>query len=248
MAEINEIEILKELGLTEGESKVYLALLELGSSLAGPIIKKTEFHRATTYQILQRLKEKGLVSSIIKGKKQYFEASNPDVFLDNLKYKEKKLSDILPILKEKAAKNKEKQEVTVYSGIKGIRSALDKMLYELRKNGEYFDFGVSGLFKEIMGPFWDLWQKQKKKQKIKSKVIFNENIKEKNPDLLKNYFGDKKFHPKEYSSLTDTIIYNDTVILFIWTAKPPIAIVIKNQDNASSYKNQFQLMWKFAKR
>ena len=79
-------------------------------------------------------------------------------------------------------------------------------------------------------------------------MIFNEEIKDRDPQLLKDYIGEARFHPKEYSSITDTVIYKDTVILFVWTAKPPVAIVIKNKDNADSYRNQFMLMWKQAKR
>ncbi|MDD5191869.1 MAG: helix-turn-helix domain-containing protein [Candidatus Nanoarchaeia archaeon] len=243
-----EIEVLEGLGLSEAEAKVYLALIETGSTLAGPIIKKTGLHRGTTYQILQRLKEKGLASSVIKGKKQYFSAAEPERFLDILKEKQRKLQEILPKLKEKSRIGKELQEITVYSGVKGIRSVMDKMLEELNPKGEYYDFGVSGLFKEVMKEYWDLWQKQKKKYKIKSYVIFNAELKKKNPELIKDYYGETRFHPKEYSSITDTIIYKDTVVLFIWTAKPPIAVVIKNKDNAESYKNQFRLMWKYAKK
>jgi len=243
-----EIEILEQLGLSEAEAKVYLALLELGSTLAGAVIKKTGLHRGTTYQILQRLKEKGLVSSIIKGKKQYFQAAEPERLMDVLKEKQQSLQEILPNLKAKSEASKEKQEIAVYYGTKGIRSVLDKMLEELRKKGEYYDFGVSGLFREVMKEYWDIWQKQKKKYKIKSYVIFNKEIKKKNPELLKDYYGEARFHPKEYSSITDTIIYRDNVILFIWTAKPPIAVVIKNKDNADSYKNQFKLMWRYAKK
>lgn len=242
-----EIEILEELGLSEAEAKVYLTLLETGSTLAGPIIKKTGLHRGTTYQILQRLKEKGLVSSVIKGKKQYFQAVDPDRLMDVLKEREEKLQEILPDLKAKLEASKEKQEVTVYYGVKGIRSVMDKMLEEIR-NGEYYDFGVSGLFRDVMKHYWDLWQKKKRKYKIKSYVIFNEELKKKNPKLLKDYYGQARFHPKEFSSITDTMIYKDTIILFIWTAKPPIAVLIKNKENAQSYKNQFKLMWKYAKK
>lgn len=243
-----EKETLQELGLSEAETKVYLALLETGSTLAGLIIKKTGLHRGTTYLTLQRLKEKGLVSSIIKGKKQYFEPVSPDRLMDILKEREEKLHFILPTLKAKLTAVKEKQEVTVYYGTKGIRSVMDRMLEELCLEGEYYDFGVSGLFKEIMGPYWDLWQKRKRKDKIKSRVIFNEELKKNNPKLLEDYYGQARFYPKEYSSITDTMIYKDTVLLFIWTAKPPVAIVIKNKDNAESYKNMFKLMWKQAKR
>lgn len=242
-----EQQILMNVGLSDAESKVYLILLETGSSLAGPIIKKTGLHRGTTYQVLQRLKEKGLVSSVIKGKKQYFQGTDPQRLLDVLKEKENALKSILPILKAKVNESKEKQDVTVYYGTKGIRTVLDKMMQELAPKGTYYDFGVPGSFRDIMGGYWNLWQAQKRKHKIKSFVIFNEEIKKKNPQLLHDYFGKAKFHFKEFPSTTDTMIYKDTVILFIWTAKPPIAVVIKNKDNASSYKNQFLLLWKNAK-
>ena len=153
-----ELDVLEELGLSEAESKVYLALIETGSTLAGAIIKKTGLHRGTTYQILQRLKEKGLVSSVIKGKKQYFEPASPERLMDVLKERQEKLQEIMPILKAKLEASKEKQEVTVYYGIKGIRSVLDKMLEELSQKGEYYDFGVSGLFKDFWLPH-SLFQK-----------------------------------------------------------------------------------------
>ena len=85
-------------------------------------------------------------------------------------------------------------------------------------------------------------------KEIKSYLIFDEYVRKKNKKLLEDYYGKGRFHPQKYASITDTMIYNDTVILFIWTAKPPVAIVIKNKDNAKSYKNQFMLMWKYAKR
>lgn len=242
---MHELDVLQEMGLSAAEAQVYLALLELGNAKAGPIIKKTGLHRGTCYQVLQRLHEKGLVSSIVKGKKQHFSAVNPERLLDLLKEREEKFQEILPQLKAKAETHGE-QHVTVYYGTKGIRSVLDHVLNELKDSGEYVDFGVSGKFREIMGAYWDSWQKRKKKYHIKSKVIFNEEVKEKNPELLKDYYGEARYHPKEYSSITDTIIYNDTVILITWTAKPPIAVVIQNKENSESYKNQFKLMWKQA--
>jgi sugar-specific transcriptional regulator TrmB len=240
---MTELSTLEDLGLSQAEAKVYLALLETGSTLAGPVIKKTALHRGTTYQILQRLIEKGLVSYVIKSGKRYFEATDPKRFQEMLKEKEEKLSEILPSLIQKRSLSKEKQEVTVYSGYKGIKTVCDNILEELKGNGEYLDFGVSGLFRIVMGPYWDLWQKKKKQYKIKAKCIFDETLKKDNPQFLKDYYGKARFHKKEFKSMTDTMIYNDKVVLFIWTAKPPIAIVIQNKDNAQSYRNQFNLMW-----
>ena len=71
------IEELTRLGLTINESKVYLALLELGSTNAGKIIKKTKLHRNIVYDNLDKLIEKGLVSFVIIKNTKYFETTSP---------------------------------------------------------------------------------------------------------------------------------------------------------------------------
>ena len=59
---------LREAGLTDGEIKVYLALLELGAATTGPIIEKSGIARSIIYQILDKLMQKGLVSMVMKDK------------------------------------------------------------------------------------------------------------------------------------------------------------------------------------
>ncbi|MBS3167698.1 hypothetical protein J4216_01085 [Candidatus Woesearchaeota archaeon] len=44
-----DIMILREAGLTEGEIKVYLALLELGTSTSGPIVEKSGVARSIIF-------------------------------------------------------------------------------------------------------------------------------------------------------------------------------------------------------
>ena len=70
-----DIQLLRKVGLTDGESKVYLALLELGSSTTGPIVKEADIAKSIVYQILDRLIQKGLVSYIVKEKTKYFPKS-----------------------------------------------------------------------------------------------------------------------------------------------------------------------------
>ncbi len=246
--ETNEKHILEEMGLSSAEAEVYLVLLDTGTTLAGQVIRKTGFHRGTTYQLLQRLIEKGVVSTVMVGKKRHFKPVAPDVFLDLLKNRQKEFTEILPKLKSKLNSSKEKQEISVYYGKKGIRAVMDGMLEELKRGGTYHDFGSSGLFLDVMEDYWYLWQKKKKLYRIKSQVTFNSDLKVKHPELLKGYYGEARFHPAAFASPTDTMIYNDTVVLFIWTSKPPVAILIKDKENARGYLNQFKLLWMHASR
>ena len=72
---------LKQAGLTENESKVYLALVDHGPNLAGQISRKTGLHRRTVYDVTEMLIKKGLIGYILKNNRRYFEASNPNRIL-----------------------------------------------------------------------------------------------------------------------------------------------------------------------
>ena len=65
-------EVLERIGFTKGEAKVYFALLELGESTIGPISKKSNVTVSKTYPILDKLTQKGLVTRVIKFKKNHF--------------------------------------------------------------------------------------------------------------------------------------------------------------------------------
>ena len=86
-----EIEALRKAGLTEGESRVYLALLKLGPTTTGPLIGLSDVTKSFIYRILDKLIKKGLVSYVIKEKTKYFQAAPPTTLLD---YMNKRKRDI----------------------------------------------------------------------------------------------------------------------------------------------------------
>ena len=68
---------LKQAGLTENESKVYLSLIDLGPSLAGQISRKTGLHRRTVYDTTEMLIQKGLVGYILKKQQKTVSSIKP---------------------------------------------------------------------------------------------------------------------------------------------------------------------------
>ena len=109
-------QILEKVGLTKGEIKVYLALIELGESSSGAIIIKAKVSRSKVYEVLEKLKEKGLVSEVIKENIKYFQAGNPKVILEYIKKKKEELKEqeedfkkILPNLEEMQKSKEEKR-------------------------------------------------------------------------------------------------------------------------------------------
>ena len=77
-----DISILEDLGLTQAETKVYLALLELGSSTAGPILEKSGLQNSVVHRALNSLIAKGLINFVSEGKRKIYQATNPEKIIE----------------------------------------------------------------------------------------------------------------------------------------------------------------------
>lgn len=245
---MNEEIDLEQLGLTKIESRVYIALLKIGSTTTGPLVKATELHRATVYDVLKRLMEKGLVNYIIKEKTKYFEGAKPEHLMDLLKEEEeelKKKEDTIMHLVYKLNKikelSKQKQNAHVFIGKRGVKTVFEDIL----NYKENWVLGSSGRFKEILKSYFFQFQKRKKELGIKTRLIVSERVK--GTDIETTVPGERKFIPQEYESPISTIIFGDKVATFVWTENP-IAFLIESKEAADSYRNYFEMLWGVAKK
>lgn len=242
-----ELEIEKT-GLTKIEAKVYLALLRLGSTTTGPLIKRTELHRATVYDVLKRLAEKGLVTHIVKEKTKYFQASNPKHFLDSIEEQKKeleenegKIKDIVKKLELIQEQAKIKESASIFQGKRGIKTIFEDIL----KHDEYYAFASEGKFKEILGVYFEQFQMKKRKRKIKARILIDKSLK--GSGYTKSVYGEIRFLPKAYNYPTATFVYGDKVALFVFT-EYPTAFLIESKEIAESYKSYFMLLWDRARK
>lgn len=234
------IGVLEGLGLTHAESKVYLALLELGSSQAGNITSKCGIHRRTVYDSIERLIEKGLISFIKQNNIKFYEAVDPIQLLKILKDKENNLKEMLPELKLLHETSKEKQETTFFRGKSGLKSVLN---HQIDVGEEILIFGASANSRKILKSYFPHYNKQRIEKNIGVKIIFEESVRK---DSRSTPNSEIKYIPKEFSSPTAINIYGDNVAIILWS-EDPVAILIKNREIAEGYKNYFRLLWSIAK-
>lgn len=244
---------LREAGLTEGEVKAYLALLEIGSSTTGPIIEKTGIARSIIYTILEKLIQKGLVSVIIKEKTKYFQAANPRKILDYLDEREnkfeknkKEIEKLLPELLSR--KQTKKSETTMYFGLKGIRTAHENLYLKLGKDEEYCFLGIPAFQPEEQHMYWKRDHQRRIKTGIKCRLLFNKDT---NFNVLKNrnsYKGSEaRYMPTDIKTPAAFLIYKDTITIILQHAET-LAIEIVNQSIADSFKAYFEEFWKKSKK
>jgi len=234
--------ILEDLGLTQAEIKVYIALLELGNSSAGLILEKSGLQNSVVHRALNSLIEKGLISFILEGKRKIYQATNPENFHDFIDDKKKRFDKILPELKKKQQHTKKITFAEVFKGKKG----LNQMYMTLLNSGgkEYNTFGGgSEVTYDVMGETW--WKSLHTKRiakKIPCKQVFDETIRKFGNELNKRRLTKIKFLPKEYAQLQETITIGDYVGIAIF-AENPYGILIKDKVVADGYRKQFEILW-----
>ncbi len=242
------IEELMELGLTKNEAKVYLALLELGSTTTGPLIKKSKLYRVMVYDTLEHLLQKGLVNYSLQRNRKVFQAENPQQIGELLKNKEILAKSVVEQLQKIQVQKPVERGALVYEGWKGIKAAQENYFTEMKSGAgrEYLMVGASRELHKKLDAFFNYFHERRSKFKIPAKLLFNEN---------NRHFGDlkKKYTPVQVRYMPAKVItpswvsmYKDMVLIGV-AEEDPMAFFIKNKAVAESYRQYFYFLWQQSK-
>lgn len=122
----NLLKKLEKSGLSDKESLIYIALLELGGGYPSKIAEYTGLNRSTVYMLLTQMSVKGLVNEIEKRNKQFYQLESPTKLVRYTKSKMTMIQDeiesaqrILPDI-EGLLTTVDKPKITYYEGIEGV--------------------------------------------------------------------------------------------------------------------------------
>lgn len=239
---------LKRLGLSENEARVYMAMLELGSSVVVEISRKAQINRPTTYVQIESLKEKGLVSTQVKGKKQYFIAESPDkleLLIDNelktVEDKKSELNNFLPELLNLFNTSGQRPHVKFFEGKEGVL-ALQKEFLKTDHTPIYGITSLDNVF-EIFPEFENTYIKKRVQKKIPSKTIYTSRkgpvLKESDESSLRE---SKYIEPDKLPLGVDITIFKDKVAIIALKGKIS-GTLIEHKEVADSFRAIFELVW-----
>ena len=113
--EKDSIRKLETLGLTEKESRVYLALLPYRDIGSSKLIRATGLHGQFVYDSLSKLEELGLVRHVIQNGRKKFSANTPNRLLSLIEEKRLSAQSIAKELQSRFAGARE-QDFEVFQG------------------------------------------------------------------------------------------------------------------------------------
>jgi sugar-specific transcriptional regulator TrmB len=243
-------DVLKEVGLSTNESKIYETLLRLKEASIEDISAKSKVHRRNVYDSLAKLLEKGLISEVMIQKKKFYRAINPSRLMDILTEKQSKLQSVLPELENKFSKVEVEEKAYLYKGIEGFKNYLQDIL---DVGEDVYFIGAKGYWLDPrLQHYLPKFERERERKGIKFRHLFDYEVKEQKPEIFKVVGKPYKFLPKKYSSLTSVDIFGDRVVTFVGLGPgildpEPIQFVMVSRRLADGYRKFFQFIWDHSK-
>ncbi|MAG38144.1 hypothetical protein CMI45_02040 [Candidatus Pacearchaeota archaeon] len=225
---------LEELGLSQGEIKVYLALLKLGDVKVGEVIENSGMASSAVHNSINALVEKGLISYIKRGKIKHYKAINPKHLIDFLEIKKEKLISIIPELESTQKSSDDRQEAEIFEGKKGVISMLNILIENVSKRDKYLYFSLNiNQFNEDIQEFFSRYDAKRQEKGIIVQGLASEEVK-KHMKIRKNI----KMKFTKLPIPEGIAIVDDKVAIFSWGEKP-VGYLIESKQISEMYANLF---------
>lgn len=235
---------LKELGLDDGETALYLASLKLGESGMSELAREAQLKRTSAYVVFQALEKKGLMGSFKMRSGLKFVATSPDILLQKTQKQAEDLKNLLPQLNSLLQKPDLKPQITYYEGKGGYFIASEDSLRT--PNTTVRHIGSISEIHNVISEDWDLnyYIPTRLKKRINFKALYFKSqmpesfLKTNHAALLREV----KYLPENFIYNTSKLIFGNKVV-FYSSKKELITIIMESPDIADSERKNFDIIW-----
>lgn len=235
---------LMALGLTEIESRFYLAALELGQASVRDIASKAGITRTNAYDVYARLLDQKLVAEVANGSGRAIlvTAEPPEQLRSILEQRHQRLHDLLPELESLHNRSRSKPRIRFYQGIEGIKAVMEETL-NCRGKKLLGILSMRDLY-QVPGRAWmDDLVRRRIEAGVSLRVIrspgndLHSFWPESHADLR-----ELRFAPADFVFSMTTYIYDDKVA-FISTRRENFAMTIESAEFVNMQTHLFEVLW-----
>ena len=240
---------LQQLGMSEREISLYLALFQLGPSSIRDIASHTGINRGTTYESLKQMAARGIISYAPKGKRRVFRAEDPDKLLLLAEEKKAALENTIDSLKTDIIPGLHHMKpdfsagnVRFYEGDDGIELVLKDILATVSQQPDkaYCVFSTKSIRHHLYRPFPN-YTLQRVRKKISVRVI-----------ALGEGGEDAEYSERKWLKTDGRIdasyiaIYPPKVAMISLASENyPVATVLESPEVANAQQVVFEALWGF---
>ncbi len=234
-------QLLKSLNLTEAQTAVYLAALELGQATMQAIAKKSGIKRTSMYNFIEEMKERQLIVETRKKKRNVYSAIAPSNLVEIEKARLHELEALMPELTAIQNKGRNKPRVTFYEGVEGLKDIFGDMLKERKLIHGFWDYENA---EKVLGNYLETYYRpERKRLNIFYKGILRDSPATRAALKYDNKaFRESKFiHKGEFT--TEINIYGNKVALMSFLNRPPFGVLIEDKDIADTLRTAWENLW-----
>lgn len=243
---------LRNLGLSDDEIEVYLALLHASASPL-ELAQRTNIKRTKVYSLLKALEKRSLIIKISKEEGSMYGITDPtnlgiqvSEFEALLKERQETVRQIVPMLSALQGISQGNDFIVrTYEGEEGFKQMLWQ---ELKTKGEQLSFGGGDVEEFISSRVWvNRYRERVVESGYRIREIINSEIDLPTPIQNETYL--ERYSCRGVSARivpleNQIVIYNDTVAIYSWRQDKKVGTQIVSQSFANTMRAVFDSFWK----
>ncbi len=232
-------------GMSEKETQIYLALINLGEGTVIQIAKKSGLKRTTVYNLLPDLIKKGLILSTVNKKTRIYFVEDVRTLQQKLEEKSEQLKRILPSLLSMHTIFPFQPKITFYEGFEGMKELYMDTIKTCNAGDEIVSFmGMKNLYQMFTREFASYYIGERIKKKISLRMIAPEGT-EASEALMtgkKQLRVTKIIKDVSFGFQGDMEIYHNKVAIVSYPENF-IGVIIESQQVSDMMRAAFEIMW-----
>ncbi|MDX1607828.1 MAG: helix-turn-helix domain-containing protein [Candidatus Spechtbacterales bacterium] len=234
--------LLKNIGFSDKDAKVYKALLKLGEANIQAIADETSLPRSTIYTRIEKLTDFGAIDVFQKKKTKYYIAAPPEKLINIIREHAKKLENNIDIFKDIAENARQPNtDLRLFEGVEGIKLVLNDILDEKRP---FLAITSIKDMERLAQDDFELFIERRIENRLSVKLITNET---KEAKKLKAKDGEEfrvtRFTPSQYNFNTATYVYGNKIAMLSLRENPVLGIIIEDAAMANTHRMYFDILW-----
>ncbi len=240
---------LKELGLSDSETTVYLSMVT-GAQSARDLLKITKMKRPTVYYALSSLEKRGLISKSKKENDSTFTLSPVERLVSIAREREseamiltEKIGELAPLLSKKQSDKNTKPQVSFFEGMEAVKRVVMDIMYIKDKN--ILCIAPSkNFFWDVGGEFVKNFVEERIKRNIHTRNLWEREL---DKSIFKKYYekvADVRILPSVMKDKFSTTIFMfDNSTLYVSSMKECYAILITSSEHTNTMRAVFEGLW-----
>ncbi len=239
---------LEKLGMTAREVKIYVKLLELGSTTANALAKRLDENRTSVYSLLQSLQKKGFVSYAMQRGVKRFVPTDPHILIGGYLEGAQNLKLLLPQIGALYNATENKPKITFYEGVSGIKQ-LCEILLEVPGSTRLSFMGVDQktIHPEIKHYFENDFIGRRIQLGIKFKAIVTGEVpfsSKHEKDHEKQLREMRRIDPKQFPmNIQIDIFPQNKVAIYSYNKNEMMGVLIEHASFYNTMHTVFELAW-----